>query len=113
MKDAENFDSVRSFGFRAPRVSTGFSFSLEVTATGQRYEGECTDISEDGLAADLLIPLAPMTQVTMRLLLPGGTRALQTEGSVEYGEGRRCGLNFSYASVDEHRQIQKFVRSIS
>ena len=49
MKSEENFGSVRSFGFRAPRVSTNFSFSLEVIATGERYEAVCTDISEDGL----------------------------------------------------------------
>lgn len=113
MTDEENFGSVRSFGFRAPRVSTSFSFSLELSATGERYEAECTDISEDGLAADLLKPLAPKTQVRMRLLLPGGTRPLQIEGSVEYSKGRHCGLNFLYSSVEERKEIQRFVRSIS
>ncbi len=54
----------------------------------------CTDISEDGLAAELPKPLAVKTQVTMRMLLPGGIRPLQLEGQVEYSQDRRCGLDF-------------------
>src|SRR6266481_6310143 len=100
MKDDQNFGSVRSFGFRAPRVPANFSFFLEVIATGERYEAVCTDISEDGLAAELLKPLLPNAQVTMRLLLPGSTKPLQIEGRVEYGQDRRCGLTFLYSSVD-------------
>jgi hypothetical protein len=113
MKTDENFGSVRRFGFRAPRVSINFSFLLEVIATGERHEAVCTDISEDGLAAELLEPLAPKTQVTMRMLLPGGTIPLQIQGSVEYSQDRRCGLNFLYSSPEERKQVQLFIQSIS
>ena len=113
MKSDENVGSVRSFGFRSPRVSTNFSFSLEVTATGEWCEAVCTDISEDGLSAELPKPLPPKTKVTMRLLLPGGVRPLQIEGSVEYSQDRRCGLTFSYSSPAERKQIQAFVQSFS
>ena len=88
MKSNENSDSVRSFGFRAPRVSCNFSFLLDVIATGERQEAMCTDISEDGLAAELPKPLAVKTQVRMTLLLPGGVRPLQIEGRVEYSQDR-------------------------
>ncbi|MGH9551309.1 MAG: PilZ domain-containing protein, partial [Terriglobales bacterium] len=80
MTSDENPVSVRPFGFRAPRISANFSFSLEVTATGERYEAVCTDISEDGLAAELLQPLDPKTKVTIRMLLPGGTAPLHIPG---------------------------------
>jgi len=113
MKNDENPVSVRPFGFRAPRVPANFSFSLEVVATGERYEAVCTDISEDGLAAELLQPLAPKTTVTIRMLLPGGTAPLQIPGSVEYSQDGRCGLNFLASSAAVRRQIQLFVQSVS
>ena len=80
MKSDENAGSVRAFGFRAPRVSANFSFFLDVTATGERYEAMCTDISEDGLAAELPQPIAPKTEVTVRMLLPGGYHASADSG---------------------------------
>jgi hypothetical protein len=113
MKSDENGGVVRSFGFRAPRVSTNFAFFLEVTATGERYEAICTDISEDGLAAELHEPVAPKTEVTVRMLLPGGTTLLQIRGCVEYNQERRCGVNFLNLSDDERTQVQQFVRLIS
>ncbi len=113
MKSDENSVSVRPFGFRAPRVPANFSFSLQVIATGERYEAICTDISEDGLAAELLQPLEPKTRVTIRMLLPGGTAPLQVPGSVEYSQDGRCGLNFLYSSPAERREVQLFIQSIS
>ena len=113
MKSDENSVSVRPFGFRAPRVPVNFSFSLQIIATGKRYEAMCTDISEDGLAAELLQPLEPKTRVLLRMLLPGGTAPLQVAGSVEYSQDGRCGLNFLYSSPAERREVQLFIQSIS
>jgi hypothetical protein len=113
MKNDENTGSVRSFGFRAPRVSTNFSFFLDVVATGERYEGICTDLSEDGLASDLREPVPLQTEVTIRMLLPGGTTLLQIRGSVEYCQECKCGVNFLNLSAEERRQIQLFVQSTS
>ena len=113
MKSDENFDSVRPFGFRAPRVPADFSFVLEVVPSGERYDAVCTDISEDGLAAEVPGSLTPKTQVTMRILLPGSTVPLLARGSVEYSQGTRCGLNFLFTSPDELKQVQAFIRSIS
>jgi PilZ domain len=111
MKSDENAGSVRSFGFRAPRVSANFNFFLEVMATGERCEAMCTDISEDGLAAELPEPIAPKTEVTISMLLPGATTLLQIQGSVEYSRECRCGVNFHNLSAEERKQIQLFVQS--
>jgi c-di-GMP-binding flagellar brake protein YcgR len=113
MKSDDNSVSVRSFGFRAPRVSANFSFSLEVVASGERYEAVCTDISEDGMAAEVLQPLAPKTTVTIRMLLPGDIAPLQIPGSVEYSQDGRCGLNFLDSPAEDRRQIQQFIQSIT
>jgi hypothetical protein len=113
MNSDKNGGSVRSFGFRAPRVSTNFSFFLEVTATGERYEAVCNDISEDGLATELREPIAPKTEVTIMMLLPGGATPLQIRGSVEYNQEGRCGVNFLALAAEERKQIQLFIQSVS
>jgi c-di-GMP-binding flagellar brake protein YcgR len=113
MNSDQNAGAVRSFGFRAPRVSTNFGFFLEVTATGDRCEARCTDISEDGLAAELSEPIARKTEVTIRMLLPGDQTLLQIRGSVEYCQECRCGVNFLDLSAEERKQVQQFVQSIS
>ena len=113
MNSDENSVSVRPFGYRAPRISTSFSFSIEVMSTGARYDALCSDISEDGLAAEVPQPLAPQTEATMRMLLPGGTVLLHIPGSVEYCQDGRCGLTFLYSSPQERRQIQMFIQSFA
>jgi c-di-GMP-binding flagellar brake protein YcgR len=113
MKSDENPGLVRPFGFRAPRVPANFGFFLEVTTTGQRYEAICTDISEEGLAAEIAESIAAETEVTMRMLLPGSTTILQIRGIVEYTQAGRCGLNFLDLSTEDQAQIQQFVQSIS
>lgn len=113
MKDDANFGSVRSFGFRAPRISTNFSFLLEVPATGERYDAVCTDLSEDGLAAELPKPIPAATPVVLRMLLPGSTRPVLITGTVEYVQDQRCGVTFLYSSPEERDQVQSFIRSMS
>ena len=113
MKTDKDFATVRRFDFRTPRVPTNFSFSLDVASTRTRYQAVCTDISENGLAAEILEPLAPKTLATLRLLLPGGVAPLEIRGSVEYSHGGRCGLTFLYSSWEERDQVQKFIQSIS
>ncbi len=111
MTDDQN--SVRSFAFRAPRISTNFSFTLEVIATGERYDAVCTDLSEDGLAAELAALLPAKTLVVIRLLLPGAIRPVQIKGTVEYNQEQRCGVTFLYSSPEERLQIQSFIQSAS
>jgi len=113
MPDISNSGDIRTFGFRSPRFSVNFNFSLEVVPSGERCEAVCTDISEDGLAADLLQKLPVKTQVTMWLLFPGGTAPLRIEASVEYRHDRKHGFNFLYSSLEERAQVQAFIRSIS
>lgn len=113
MPDDSNRDAVRTFGFRAPRFSVNFNFSFEVMPSRERYEAVCSDISEDGLAADLLQKLTVKTRVTMWLLFPGSTIPVQIQASVEYRHDRRHGFNFLYSSVDERAQVQAYIRSLS
>jgi hypothetical protein len=113
MKDDVNLGSVRSFGFRAPRISTNFSFLLEVPATGKQYDAVCADLSEEGLAAELPEPVPAGTQVVARLLLPGSTRPAHIKGVIEHSQDLRSGVTFSDLSGDELEQIRSFIRSMS
>ena len=113
MSDDSKFGSVRSFGFRAPRISANFSFSLEIPATGVHYDATCTDISEEGLSAELPESIPAKTQVTMTLLFPGAVQPVQIAGMVEYTQGLRCGVAFLYSSPDEQKQVKAFIQSAS
>jgi hypothetical protein len=103
---------VRAFGFRAPRFKTNFNFSLEITATRERHEALCTNLSEDGLAAELLLKLPTKTEVTMWLLFPGGTTPVQIKAVVEYRRERLHGFNFLYSTIDEREQVKAFIQMI-
>jgi hypothetical protein len=113
MKDDANFDSVRSFGFRAPRISTNFSFLLEVPSSGKHYNAVCTDLSDEGLAAEMPEPIPEGTEVIARLLFPGSTQPIQIKGSIEHSQDQRCGVTFADLSGDELGQLQSFIRSMS
>ena len=103
---------VREFGFRAPRFKTNFNFSLEIAATRERHEALCTNLSEDGLAAELLLKLPTKTEVTMWLLFPGGTTPVQIKAVVEYRRERMHGFNFLYSTMDERAQVKAFIQMI-
>lgn len=103
---------VREFGFRSPRFKTNFNFSLEITATRERHEALCTNISEDGLAAELLLKIPPKTEVTMWLLFPGGVTPVQIRASVEYRRELMHGFNFLYSTMDERAQVKAFIQFI-
>lgn len=103
---------VRAFGFRTPRFKTNFNFSLEINATHERHEALCINISEDGLAAELLLKMTPKTEVTMWLLFPGGVTPVQIQASVEYRRERLHGFNFLYSTMDERTQVKEFIQFI-
>jgi len=103
---------VRAFGFRAPRFKTNFDVSLEITATRERHEALCTNLSEDGLAAELLLKLPTKTEVTMWLLFPGGITPVQIKAVVEYRRERLHGFNFLYSTMDEREQVKAFIQMI-
>ena len=103
---------VRAFGFRSPRFKTNFNFSLEINSTRERHEALCTNISEDGLAAELLLKIPPKTEVTLWLLFPGGVAPVQIQASVEYRRERLHGFNFLYATMDERTQVKAFIQLI-
>jgi hypothetical protein len=103
---------VRDFGFRAPRFKTNFNFSIEISATRERHEALCSNISEDGLAAELLLKLPAKTEVTMWLLFPGGTTPVQIKAVVEYRRERMHGFNFLYSTMDEREQVRAFIQML-
>jgi hypothetical protein len=110
--DEPNPVDIRPFGFRAPRFPTSFSFSVELTSSRERVQALCVNISEDGLAAELLQKLAPKTPVTLWLLFPAGTVPLRLQASVEYRQDKQHGFVFRYSSAQQQEQVQAFIQSI-
>ena len=113
MNENSNSTKVRSFGFRAPRFPVRFGFSLQVNATHEHQEALCSNISEEGLAADLRQVLAPKTEVTLWLMFPGSTTPVQIQACVEYRQERRHGFSFIYSSGEEHAQVLSYIHSLT
>lgn len=112
MTDEQGPVNIRPFGFRAPRYATNFAFSLELAGSRERLQAFCINISEDGLAAELLEELTPKTQVTLWLPFPGSAVPLRIPASVEYRQDKQCGFTFLYSAAEEQEQVQAFIQSI-
>ncbi len=112
MPDERNPVNVRPFGFRAPRYATNFAFSLEVPGSRERLQAFCINISEDGLAAELMEELTPKTQVTLWLLFPGSGVPLRIHAAIEYRQDKQYGFTFLYSAAEEQEQVQAFIQSI-
>jgi len=112
MTDKNDHGSVRPYGFRVPRYATNFAFILEVDSTHARHHALCTNISEEGLAAELNFRLAPGTQVTVWFPALGSDVPLRIQASVEYYRDKLHGLNFIYSSSQERMRVQALIQSV-
>ena len=104
--------NIRGFNYRAPRFSTNFHFVISIEANQEQTWATCTDISEDGLGAELPEDLPADAQVTLLLVLPGGNVPLELGASVEYRRGHRHGFAFKYTSDAQRQKIQAFLKSL-
>jgi len=114
MQNGSNSDEVRDFGFRNPRARANFQFCLQLNSTKEMLWAVCTDISEQGLAADLLRGLAVGSEVTLMLDLPGSRVPVPIQAVVNHQQDdRRHGFTFVYSSEEERALVQAFLRSIA
>jgi len=106
-------NSIYSFGYRVPRFRTDFHLLLQAEDRQQALlDGRCTDISEDGLGAQVRASLEVGSTVTLILTLPGSTTSLRVAARVTNRKGEFHGFAFVFSSQRERDYVQKYVESL-
>jgi len=105
--------SIYNFGYRVPRFRTDFHLLLQ---TEDRHpgllDGRCTDISEDGLGAQLRIPLDVGSSVTLIFTLPGASTSLRVAARVINQQRDFHGFAFLFSSQKERDYVHAYVESL-
>ncbi len=106
-------NSVYDFGYRMPRFRTDFHLLLQ---TGDRLStllhGRCTDISEEGLAAEFRTSLEVGSIVTLILTLPGSSTTMKIAARVINCQREFHGFAFVFSSQTERSYIQAYIERL-
>jgi hypothetical protein len=97
--------SVRTFEYRQPRMTT--HFAVEFFVDGETYCGMCTDVSDGGVRATFERPVLIGSLGKLFLLHP--ERHFELEAVVAHLEGDDAGLTFACRTSDDRRICQRFV----
>jgi hypothetical protein len=105
-------DKIYNYGYRAPRFRADFRLLLQ---TGDRNPGmldaRCTDLSEDGLAAEINAPLEIGARVTLILTLPGMPASMRIPARVTNRQVGGYGFAFIFSSQNERSYMREYLES--
>jgi hypothetical protein len=100
------------YTYRAPRYYADFRFLLQLLDPRPKiFEARCTELSENGLAAEVNAPLAEGTQVTMILTLPDSQRSMRIDASVTNLLRGSYGFAFVSPSADTQCYLRNYLES--
>ncbi len=105
-----------SYRYRAARYAANFPVLLETRSPQSRaIQGHCTDVSEDGMAAELNGQLPLGCTVTLGFTLPPAGTSIRVTARVTHRCADHHGFAFLYSSAAEanevRRNISSFIRS--
>ncbi len=104
-----DLDSIRSFIFREPRMTTGFR--VDFVTGGPSFRGLCRDVSDTGIRAEFDDPL--IVGGSGLLILRPPTGVLELRAQVAYIEKRQVGLLFLFETLWERRMTIEFIAAIA
>jgi hypothetical protein len=107
-------DKISNYEYRAPRFRA--DFRLWVQTGGRQPElldARCIDLSEDGLAAEILAPAINETleigaRVLLIMTLPGNSTATKLAARVTNHQAAACGFAFIFSSKAEQNYIHDY-----
>ncbi|MGA9504943.1 MAG: PilZ domain-containing protein [Terriglobales bacterium] len=103
-------DKIYNYGYRTPRFPMDFSLLLQ---TNDRLpallEAHCSDLSEDGLAAEIAAPLEIGAKVTLILTLPGNPTAIRLSATVTNQNPGGYGFAFIFSSPSQRNYISDYL----
>jgi hypothetical protein len=105
-------DKIHTYGYRAPRYCVDFHFLLQLLDPRPTiFEARCTELSENGLAAEVNASLAAGTHVTMTLTLPDSQRSVRIDASLTNLLRGSYGFAFTSPSADTQRHLRNYLES--
>ncbi|MGO8794590.1 MAG: PilZ domain-containing protein [Candidatus Sulfotelmatobacter sp.] len=105
-------DKIYNYGYRSPRFRSDFRFLLQ---TGGRspalLNGRCTDLSEDGLAAEIDALLEVGEQVLLIATLPGTSSSIRISARVTNRQISSYGFAFIFTSQNQRSLMHEYIES--
>ena len=103
---------IYNYGYRTPRFPADFSFLLQTDdRLPKLLEAHCSDISEEGLAAETDALLEVGTRVTLILTLSGNVNSIRIAGKVINRREGGYGFAFVFSSQNERNYICDYLES--
>ena len=111
--ESKTHNEVYSFGYRKPRFRTNFRVLLQLNGYPPKLvDALCIDVSEDGLAAEVVEDLALGTQVTVVMTPPESSISVSVAAKVVNRSEHHYGFIFHFASPVEKESLRNYLASI-
>lgn len=105
---------IHDFGYRAPRYRADFYFLLQTDGPEARLlHARCRDISEDGLAAQIVEKLDVGTRVTLILTLPGNPNSIRIAAQISNRQDEDHGCVFLFRSLNERQILRDYLATLT
>jgi len=105
-------EKIYNYGYRTPRFPVDFRLSLQTDSRlPALLDGHCSNLSEDGLAAEIAEPLEIGAKVTLILMLPGKSTSMRIAARVTNHNRDGYGFAFLFSSQNERNYICDYLAS--
>lgn len=110
---SKTHQEVYSFGYRKPRFRTNFRVLLQVSGFPPKLiDALCIDISEDGIAAEVIEDLALGTRLTVVMTPPESSVSVRVSAKVVNRNDHHYGFTFHFSSATEREELRGYLASI-
>ena len=106
-------DAIHNYGYRTPRFQVDFRLMLQTDdRLPQLLDAHCSDLSEDGLAAEINESLEIGARVILIFSLPGGSTSIKIAAKVINRQGDGYGFAFIFSSPNERDYISDYLEAL-
>ena len=105
-------DKIYDYGYRARRFPADFRLFLQTDDRSRPLlDARCTDLSEDGLAAETNASLDIGARVSLILTLPGTTTSMRICATVTNRQIVSYGFAFVFSSPSERNYMREYLET--
>ena len=110
---SKTHQEVYSFGYRKPRFRTNFRVLLQVNGFPPKLiDALCIDISEDGIAAEVVEDLAIGTKLVVVMTPPESSASVRVSAEIMNKNDHHYGLIFHFSSATERETLRGYLDAI-